>query len=62
MGAAEKLDRGQRTDCPGTSNDTETTTTAKWKRDPDVVVDLPFALSFEMAQEMSRRAEIEEEY
>jgi hypothetical protein len=29
---------------------------------PDGVVDLPFALSFEMAQEMSRRAEIEEEY
>jgi hypothetical protein len=29
---------------------------------PDVVVDLPFALSFEMAQEMSRRAEIEEKY
>jgi hypothetical protein len=24
MGAAEKLDRGQRTDCPRTSNDTET--------------------------------------
>jgi hypothetical protein len=28
----------------------------------DAVVDLPFALSFEMAQEMSRRAKIEEEY
>jgi protein-S-isoprenylcysteine O-methyltransferase Ste14 len=44
MGAAEKLDRGQRTDCPGTSNDTETTTTAKWKRDHTVTSTPKFAL------------------
>jgi hypothetical protein len=28
----------------------------------DVLVDLPFAISFEMAQKMSRRVEIEEQY
>jgi hypothetical protein len=44
MGAAEKLDRGQRTDCPGTSNDTETTTTAKWKRDHTMTSTPRFAL------------------